>query len=502
MSGQLVKWLVAFDTDRIKDYVFATNSLKEIRGASAILVEIEDNRTYNGVQESDIVYSAGGGGAFFAKDKEQAFQLVQQIENDFRNDTGNASVTAVAVCEDTSQKDWYKKLKTAAILAMQKKKASKAELTQLPLEPYMRPCASCGQLPAQIRYYRDQSGDLLCSTCYEKRKEGTDKRKGYFKKFIKSISINHPLHNADLPQDLNELGEIDGTGYVGFIKIDGNRMGALFEEISTPEQDRIFSRSVKEKIEDIVYKAISQPCKKSKTLPFEIVLIGGDDIMLFTTVKMALDISIKILHQFEIESTGILQKAGIKKEKLTMSAGVVLCHSNFPIPLLTDIGEVLLKNAKLKAAKVKYDTSTIDFQVVTGSMIDIESARALVPYHRPYTHQQMSKLLQYARDFKKADIPTSQLQMIYEACLSNSEAKGSMAALRMVGRLRNPNQQLLLKKFFNDKEIIEFEKSGLNIWPWSRPAEIQDNGQGKKLFCALVDLLDLYSFIEKGAQDD
>jgi hypothetical protein len=30
--------LVAFDTDRIKDYVFATGRLAEIRGASALLI--------------------------------------------------------------------------------------------------------------------------------------------------------------------------------------------------------------------------------------------------------------------------------------------------------------------------------------------------------------------------------------------------------------------------------------------------------------------------------
>ena len=44
MKPEHEKYLVSFDTDRIKDYIYATNSLKEIRGASAILVEVEDER--------------------------------------------------------------------------------------------------------------------------------------------------------------------------------------------------------------------------------------------------------------------------------------------------------------------------------------------------------------------------------------------------------------------------------------------------------------------------
>jgi len=36
--------LVSYDTDRIKEYVFATGDLKEIRGASGILDESEGNR--------------------------------------------------------------------------------------------------------------------------------------------------------------------------------------------------------------------------------------------------------------------------------------------------------------------------------------------------------------------------------------------------------------------------------------------------------------------------
>ena len=45
------RFLVCLDTDKIKDYVFATNKLKEIRGASAILDELNQDITFNILQK-------------------------------------------------------------------------------------------------------------------------------------------------------------------------------------------------------------------------------------------------------------------------------------------------------------------------------------------------------------------------------------------------------------------------------------------------------------------
>ena len=38
-------FLVSFDTDRIKEYVFATDKLREIRGASYLLTQLNESQT-------------------------------------------------------------------------------------------------------------------------------------------------------------------------------------------------------------------------------------------------------------------------------------------------------------------------------------------------------------------------------------------------------------------------------------------------------------------------
>jgi len=58
--------LVCFDTDRIKQYLFATNRLKEIRGGSAMIASLDSKRKRNLEQRygaQNVVYFAGGGAA-------------------------------------------------------------------------------------------------------------------------------------------------------------------------------------------------------------------------------------------------------------------------------------------------------------------------------------------------------------------------------------------------------------------------------------------------------
>src|ERR1019366_5108227 len=89
--------LVALDTDHIKEYVFGTDKLKEIRGASSLLDRL--NRTkmkelanlYNGAT----IFANGGSGLFLIEStKAEAFVL--RVEREYRQLTaGGASITGV-----------------------------------------------------------------------------------------------------------------------------------------------------------------------------------------------------------------------------------------------------------------------------------------------------------------------------------------------------------------------------------------------------------------------
>ena len=87
-------WLVCFDTDRIKNYVFHTGRLKSIRGGSALLTELDNEREKQLKEdfgEENLVFCAGGSGAVLVDTEEQANTLVAKIERDFRSETITAS---------------------------------------------------------------------------------------------------------------------------------------------------------------------------------------------------------------------------------------------------------------------------------------------------------------------------------------------------------------------------------------------------------------------------
>ncbi|MFY9557688.1 MAG: hypothetical protein WAV47_23520, partial [Blastocatellia bacterium] len=93
--------LATWDTDKVKEYVFATSRLREIRGASALLDELNDDdvaRIVGSVVGVEGKIYAGGGTALALLDSEAQFdQITQEIERKYRDETRTAEITAACI---------------------------------------------------------------------------------------------------------------------------------------------------------------------------------------------------------------------------------------------------------------------------------------------------------------------------------------------------------------------------------------------------------------------
>src|SRR5256885_12458059 len=100
--------LIAFDTDHIKGYVFGTNRLKEIRGASSILDRLNRIETVRIAKDFDAekIY-AHGGSALFIVDSDQAEALGKAVQKLYHEETGGGtSITyAIQVIPDNDAPD-------------------------------------------------------------------------------------------------------------------------------------------------------------------------------------------------------------------------------------------------------------------------------------------------------------------------------------------------------------------------------------------------------------
>jgi hypothetical protein len=489
MLDEWNSYLVSFDTDRIKEYLFATNRLKEIRGASAILVELDKNRE----QElqgfgADVVYSAGGGASALVEKPEQAEKIISHIEKKFREATHTASITGIPLSpekqSEPQQKQKFGMRMREAGEELRRAKSSKTDLVFLPTEPYFRLCDSCGQYPASKRAKDD--GDLLCISCFTKREWGHEEKAALYHR----CAAGKTWGKENFPKDLNAIGAVSQPpDYIGFIAIDGNDMGSLLEKLPRKSTYKEYSDELQKLVQDLTCSALEKHAGlRGKILPFEIVLIGGDDLMLFTAADIAIPVAQKILQGFEEESPKLLRQVGLASErkKLTMSAGVVLAHANYPIPALHAMAEQLLKSAKRCAAQKKYVVGAIDFQVVTSSAMELSSARQGIPHRRPYTRNELDLLLLHLRQLKAVDFSTSALQAIYQALFEITHTQTTLTTLRIIARAEKEKRLALLEFMHQFTKLEEKEVP----YPWT---SLEKNLPRR---AALLDLVELYPFIK------
>ena len=86
--------LVSLDTDKIHGYVFDTNRLQEIRGASSILDTL-NRRTMSEIAKKGYggqkVFANGGAGLFLIEgDEARAEEYGQRIQREYRENTNGA----------------------------------------------------------------------------------------------------------------------------------------------------------------------------------------------------------------------------------------------------------------------------------------------------------------------------------------------------------------------------------------------------------------------------
>jgi CRISPR-associated protein Cmr2 len=297
-------------------------------------------------------------------------------------------------------------------------------------------------------------------------------------KFEKSLATTNEYYGetraAEEARSVREIGDASLVkGFVAYIYADGNNMGGYIQkQIKNPEQYQRFSRDIFDATEKSVYVALAKHLKPHKYKPdsdsgrrnkkevwihpFEILTIGGDDVMLIVPADRALAIAKTIGEEFErilVERGECYQEnnqkycpqivhrylgeyqetqppTGDRQCKLSMSAGVLITAEDTPIYYAEKLTNQLLKSAKKRGKELKkqnYYGGTVDFLVmksVTMISSNVGEFRSqgltksgpgkqkLKLYAAPYTLYELGGLLETAKVLKKAEFPRSQLYQI------------------------------------------------------------------------------------------
>ncbi len=373
-----------------------------------------------------------------------------------------------------------------------------------------------------------------------------------------------PNGAAEPAQTLREIGNISKTqGFVAYIYADGNNMGSYIQkEINTPKEYQQFSADIFNALQFSVFLALAEhlQVRELKGLndpdnidrngnwihPFEIVTIGGDDVLLIVPADVALSIAKTIGDAFgsyligiqlgENNSIYLADKAYDSKSvhryqspknptddqqcTLSVSIGVLVTAEDTPIYYANKLVDQLLKSAKKRAKELRqknYLGGTIDFltlKSVTMLSDKIEAFRKegltkeiriknrsqiLKLYAAPYTLHEIGGLIDTVKALKKSDFPRSQLYQI-RSLLERGKHTAILNYRYFRVRLK-PENQRLLKQWF-EETWCEAKTNDGNIAPWIYFKTIEGTQEHTGYETIWRDLVDLYSFIEEPQEND
>lgn len=343
---------------------------------------------------------------------------------------------------------------------------------------------------------------------------------------------------------VRELGNVY-NGFIAYIYADGNNMGGYIQkEVKTPQHYQKFSEDILKATEKAVYYALSEHLRPHQLNnltdpdienkngdwihPFEIITIGGDDVLLIVPANKALEVAKTLGEKFEelLKASGYNSDetytpqevhrchgdnlpTGNNQCELSMSTGVLITAEETPIYYAERLTNQLLKSAKERAKKLKkqnYYGGTIDFltmKSVTMIASSIKEFREqgltkeigtqkLRVYAAPYTLHEIGGLLKTVQAFKNVDFPRSQLYQI-RSLLERGKRTAILNYRYFSSRLTQGKG--ILKQDFEDVWCSAKTNDG-NIAPW-----MYEEGEDPYYETIWRDLVDLFAFTEKTNTD-
>lgn len=532
--------LLAFDTDQIKDYVFATGALRDIRGASALLDRLNRDSTVRTVARcapgAEMVY-AQGGSALFVVDSAHTDVSLRAIERLYRDETDTAGITGVAV-DLPAAFDGRANIQSYMRQLNYRLRAAKDRT-----DPWQaaashglfRPCEACGIGYATEQWQGPEEQQMqLCRGCARKRAEDRRIRNHQIPEWVANKALNatpadplwqrliaslrehgYPLTaGLNRPSDFTTLGEASSPkGYFGLIYADGDSMGRKLEQLQTLEELRHFAVTVDQAVYDSAVAAIRThlpPDPNGGYLDFDLLLLGGDDLVMVTTAQTAVETALTLVETFSELATERLGPRLVERfgGPPSLTASVVLSHSEFPFDSLRRMAESGLQFAKRRGVERRrageiLPSGLVNFLAISSAVqLDFDayyqttlsarppsSAMPLDRTLRPYAPAELRQLLAGIRDLSGA--PSNKLQQLREACFLGYDAAclEALAALMRWPASRGKREaQELVHAFAKARGSTDVQ------FPWFL--------DGDRWRTPLVDVTELFDFVQRWEGND
>lgn len=419
---------------KIKQYYLEDNVPRDIRGASMNLAYVEEKVIPNYIEKHfsrDCIMYNGGGNIFCILPESVGESFAMELEQEAEKYLVSANTAYVAMC---ITRDEFENNYKETIRNLERKLSSRKKMkifnpiiseSAFAHQEYMdwndsriklsnQKCenASCQLCKSRIASYIYED-KKVCASCMHKAAIGKFARKDYLEEYKKRVGKEAVACDSFTDIDSDHIAVVYG---------DGNNMGQIISNFNFITDMMKFSDEVKEAATGSVYDTM----KYLGIDRFEVVGLGGDDIFVIVSGKVALKFATGLIKEYNNKFKKQNVSENENKYESTMSVGVCIAKSNTPLRIMLEVAEDKLAEAK-ELAKINNangkDTGTISYAVLDDPTETTESAETLYNLKStlaPYSTEDMENLIDYIVGLKKIKNVKSALRNIYDAYV-NSE---------------------------------------------------------------------------------
>lgn len=423
-----MKVAVLVDIAGKQNYIFSSNKLKDIVGASEIIRQVTDEKYIkeHGKLSSINGNFSGGNALIFFDGVEEAKEFIS-IYSKFLLENFPSLVVYFAINESFDESD-FKGSNSKTHQILDEIKNSFYPLSQ-PLSLGIEQLCPNSDFP---------TGDYL------DKKSRSHISKATHKKQIKADEANKNFQNAykeslgkyTISYELDKIAH-DEKSFIAIAHIDANDLGTKVKKLESEDDFNKFSKnideSMKEALKNTIIKLVENlenfeflDIKKLKIqnniIPFRPIILSGDDFTFVSEGRLGVWITRTFIDE--------LSKLTFGKENkpLYASGGVAIVKGKTPFFRAYEIAEELTTSAKKITRKDETIKTSIDFLITSSNILgDLEFLR-----HRYYTRGEtklyndgfsdgdFDKLLKLINDLKQ--ISKTKVMKLRELILQSKEA--------------------------------------------------------------------------------
>lgn len=320
------KYLYGFSAIGLQDFIFRTNALREIIGASELIKKID-------VLGQDLQKFLKEKGINISKNpKEVILSNAGNFRAIFENEADVQSV--IKYLPKLIAKQSYGLQIAQAVVKIQSDDYKSANAT---LESRLKIARNKITFPLDFSHsILKHNPKTALPLATKDNDKSTLQKLQAFDKF-----------NKEHPNSINELAQLkNAKNKIALLYADGNALGAIVRNLEKDEM-KDFSRKL-DKATKNAYESARQNLANKDSFKIREVICGGDDLVVVCNADIALDFAKNFLAHFENETQDIY-----KSNNLTACAGIAFFNHKYPI-------HYALKLAKDLCARAKSDSKIID----------------------------------------------------------------------------------------------------------------------------------------------